>query len=316
MTYRAKTFLVQLFFSFLSWVPLRMVHAAGAALGALLAHVPNRRRNTVLVNLALCYPDLTERERVQLMRRNLIEYGRAFAETATLWTRPPAALAALVREVHGEEHLRTALESGRGVILAMPHLGSWEMVNLYCSLRYPLTTLYRAPRLGGLDRLMRAGRERLGAQLVAADASGVRALHDALARGRVVALLPDQVPQHRRSGEFAPFFGIPSLTPVLLSRLARRHDAAVIVAHAARLPAGRGFCLHFRPAPAGISGDSVEQSVALLNSAIEQQVRTLPEQYQWCYKRFRARESSRPCYYALGPARIADAQHPRAKRAA
>ena len=50
---------------------------------------------------------------------------------------------------------------------------------------------------------------------------------------------------------FAPFFGVPALTMVLLSRLARSTGATVLFAFAERLPRGGGFCLHFLEAPPG-----------------------------------------------------------------
>ncbi|QKQ25246.1 lysophospholipid acyltransferase family protein [Candidatus Reidiella endopervernicosa] len=101
------------------------------------------------------------------------------------------ALKTLV-EVEGESILNAAVERGKGIILALPHLGCWEMVGLYGADRMPMTSLYRPLRLGGLDQLVRSGRERNGATLVPTDASGIRSLYQALKRGELIAILPDQ----------------------------------------------------------------------------------------------------------------------------
>lgn len=58
-------------------------------------------------------------------RRMFKSYGRYWAEV--FWVRPrrvPAILAHSV--VEGEEHIIAARDAGRGVIVALPHLGNWE----------------------------------------------------------------------------------------------------------------------------------------------------------------------------------------------
>ena len=48
-----------------------------------------------------------------------------------------------VMDIQGEAYLQDALKLGNGVILAIPHLGNWEVIGLYCSKRHPMTSLYR-----------------------------------------------------------------------------------------------------------------------------------------------------------------------------
>ncbi len=46
-------------------LPLPLLAALGNALGAIIYGLAGRRRHIVLVNLGLCFPDLTERQRRQ-----------------------------------------------------------------------------------------------------------------------------------------------------------------------------------------------------------------------------------------------------------
>lgn len=269
-------------------LPLPLAHALGTVVGWGLILVPNQLRRIGRINVPLCFPEFAPAQQRALLRRSLIEAGKTMCEAGALWLWPRARVLALVREVSGEQHLRTALAAGRGAILATPHLGAWEIMGLYASAHYPLTSLYRPPRLAELDALVRRGRERLGAQLVPADAAGVRALYRALARGEVVGMLPDQEPG-AGNGVFAPLFGVAANTMALLSRLAIKTDAPVIFCYAERLPRGRGYHLHFVPAPAAIRHAPLEQSVRVLNETVEALVRRCPPQYQWGYKRFRTR---------------------------
>lgn len=289
--------LVKFLFRVFSALPLPLAHALGAALGWIFFVVPNKRRRTAEINLALCFPDLRASRRRRLLRRNLIELGKSFAEIGVLWTRDAETLRRLMRRVSGEDKMKQALARGKGLILALPHLGAWEAIGMWGSMNHPMTSLYRAPPMSQMGRLMRTARERFGARLVATDNTGIRALYKALERGEMVAILPDQVPSARGASVFAPFFGIPASTMVLLSRLAIKTGAPVMFGYAERLPHGRGYHLHFLPAPADINRGSLESSAAAVNAMVEQCARAAPEQYQWVYKRFRVRPAGEKAFY-------------------
>ena len=269
-------------------LPLPVAHAIGSVIGWGLIVVPNDLHRAGRINIPLCLPELTRAQQRALLRRSLIESGKTMCEAGALWLWPRARVLSLVRAVSGEEHMRAALAEGRGLILATPHLGAWEMMGLYSSAHYPLTSLYRPPRMREMDALVRGGRERLGARLVPVDAGGVRALYHTLARGKVIGMLPDQEPG-AGNGVFAPLFGVEANTMALLARLAIKTGAPVIFCYAERLARGRGYHLHFIPAPAAIRTPPVEHAVRVMNEMVESLVRRCPTQYQWGYKRFRTR---------------------------
>jgi len=289
--------LVKLLFRLFSTLPLPAAHALGAALGWILFAVPNRRRHTAAINLELCFPEMDAPARRRLLRRNLMELGKSVTEIGVLWTRDATMLRRLIRRVSGEDEVKQAMAGGKGLILALPHLGAWEMIGMWGSMNFPMTSLYRTPPMSQMGRLMRAARERFGARLVAADNTGIRALYQALERGEMVAILPDQVPAARGASVFAPFFGIPASTMVLLSRLAMKTGAPVLFGYAERLPRGRGYHLHFLPAPAEIGRGGLESSAAAVNAMVEKCARALPEQYQWVYKRYRVRPPGEKTFY-------------------
>lgn len=272
----------------LAVLPLPLAHATGTLIGGGLLIAPNQLRRVSAINVPLCWPELGAAQQRRLINASLIEAGKTMCEAGALWLWPGERTLRLVRAVSGEEHLRNALALGKGAILAVPHLGAWEMIGLYCSHHYPMTSLYRPPRLAEMDTLVRHGRERLGAKLVPADAGGVRALYQALGRGELVGMLPDQEPG-AGNGVFAPLFGVPANTMVLLSRLAIKTGAAVIFGYAERVPGGRGYHLHFFPAPPAINQAPIENSVGVMNAMVEDLIRRSPQQYQWGYKRFRTR---------------------------
>ncbi len=278
-------------------LPLPVVYVLGIVLGALFFVIPNRRRRTARTNLELCFPELSGAARARLLRRNIIEFGKSFVEIGALWKLNKKNMSRLIRRVSGEDELKRALQRGKGLIIAAPHLGAWEMVGLYCSMHYSITSLYRAPKNPQMDELIRTARERFGAHLVPADNTGIRALYKALARGEMVGILPDQVPAKNSASVFAPFFGIPASTMVLLSRLAIKTGAPVVFAYAERLPRGLTYHLHFVLAPEEINQRDIESSAAVMNRMVEKCARAAPEQYQWVYKRFRVCPAGTKAFY-------------------
>lgn len=280
----------------LACLPLSLAHAIGTVIGSFLAWVPNRLRHVTRTNIEVCRPDLSADERDVLVRHSLVETAKTVTEMGAVWHWGRDRVLGLVRTVHGESHLRAAIERGHGVILAVPHLGNWEMIGLYCSAHYPMTSLYRPPHIAGLERLVRRARERLGAHLVPTDTRGVRALYGALERGETVGILPDQEPK-QGNGVFAPFFGVPAYTMTLLARLAKRTGAAIIFTCAERLPAGHGFDLHFAAAPEDLARRSIEEITTAVNEGVEALIRPRPAQYQWSYKRLRERPEGEAGFY-------------------
>jgi KDO2-lipid IV(A) lauroyltransferase len=280
----------------LAWLPLRYAQAIGGTVGRAAGLVPNSLRRAAETNLALCFPELSAHSRGRLLAQTLTETGRTTAEMGALWLWPATRVLTLVREVPGDEVLTQALAQGKGLILACPHLGAWELAGLYCATRCKLTALYRPPRMSALDAMIRRARERSGARLVPTDAAGIRALFQALRHGDAVGILPDQDPGRER-GVFAPFFGIPTNTMTLVSRLAASTGAPVVLVYAERLPRGAGYRMQFLQAPDGIADPDPKTAAAALNHAVESCVRARPEQYQWTYKRFKTRPAGEQRYY-------------------
>jgi KDO2-lipid IV(A) lauroyltransferase len=292
-----RALLIKFFIRLYSLMPLRLAHFMGAVLARLLIWFPNKPKRICQTNISLCYPQLSSREQEELVKKILIETGKTATEIGALWLWPKQKLLNLVIKVSGEKAILEAVRQHRGVIIAAPHLGAWEMAGLYWSSQYPFTALYRPPRIKELDQFVRAARERCGSRLVPTNAQGVKALFQGIRKNEFIGILPDQDPGEE-GGVFAPLFGIQANTMTLLPRLARKSDAAVFFVFAERLPKGRGYHMHVIPAQESIFSDDLETAVAALNQGVEQCIRHCPEQYQWIYKRFKRRPQGETGFYS------------------
>ena len=271
-------------------LPLRALHWLGD-IAAWLSRVLNLRETRVARrNLEIVYPQLDALARQQLLRAVLRKTGRGALETLRFWTRSERDNLRLIDHVHGQEFFDAALASCRGLIIAAPHYGNWELLNQWLAARTPITVLYRRPEHPSGEAFLRRVRGRANVRQLPAEGAAMRGLFKALQSGGVVGILPDQQPK-AGDGVFAPFFGMDALSMTLLPRLAQRTGATVLFAVAERryTPSGARFDVHLIPAPAAIHDADLHAAVAAMNAAVQAIVERDPTQYQWTYKRYSQR---------------------------
>jgi KDO2-lipid IV(A) lauroyltransferase len=277
-------------------LPLSWLHGAGAALGWIVYWLSPAYAGRLAENLHGSGVCAGADECAALRRAAIAEAGKAVAELPAVWFGAAEAVERMVVQCEGWDVVERARARGAGVIFLTPHLGCFEISALYGAQRMPLTVLYRPPKQRWLEPLMVAGRSRWNAKVAPADLRGVRMLYRALARGEAVGLLPDQAPGVGE-GAWAQFFGRPAYTMTLVKRLQQASGAAVIMAFAERLSAGRGYRLFLEE----IATEGLDE--AALNRAVEAQVRRRPEQYLWSYNRYKVPAGAEPPPKAQGERR-------------
>ena len=266
--------------------------------GTAYAGLARSARRVVLTNISHIEDGLQQRgvtigSRDQFATDNLRATASLIPETALCWRGPANAWRALIDGVHGEEAqavLRQASnpssqKESQGVLLLSPHLGNWELLNMYLGAEFGLTVLYDPPKINALEPLIRRARQQTQSTLLPIGPAGLREMVRRLRRGAVVGMLPDQVPS-RQAGVLAEFFGKQALTINLVHRLVRRHQPRVFLVCALRKQSGQ-FDIHFDELTEALTGVSETEAATAMNQAIEQRISQAPEQYQWSYKRFK-----------------------------
>ena len=281
----------------ISFLPLGLARLLGRVVGATVTAVAARSYKVAKLNLSLCYPELTKLEIERLARQRMAHFGQALFETPGLWRRSADWLQTKIVAIEGEEHLRRALSNDRGTILLIPHQGNWEVIGLWVAKQTAMTSLYQPPKLATLGNWVKRAREKTGANLVPTNVRGVAALLKALQRGETVAILPDQQPP-TGSGDFAALFGVQALTMTLTHNLLNRSNCQALFCCALRERGG--WRLHFMPAADMIYSHDQATSLQAMNRGVESIVALAPDQYQWEYKRFRARPEGSPTIYPTG----------------
>jgi len=269
-------------------LPWSWLRAFANGLSWLWIRLNARESRVTRRNLELAYPELSDAERAVLHRNVLRSTALQAIETLRLWTQPRDRNLAGLTERHGEALYDAALAAGKGVIVAAPHYGNWELLNQWLASRGPIAIVYKAPDEEVGDAFLQLVRGGDNVQQVRAEGPAVRQLFKVLKDGGATGILPDQQPK-AGDGVFAPFFGVEALTMTLVNRLAERTGATVLYGWCERIGPGMEFALHIEATPPGVADPDPRTAASVLNAGIERIARRDPAQYQWTYKRYTLR---------------------------
>jgi KDO2-lipid IV(A) lauroyltransferase len=277
----------------LHFLPFRVLVALGNATGWLGYKLGRERRRVAQINLRLCFPQMREDQREELVRRHFMVFGRGLVERVLLWWSSAARINSLIR-IEGEENFR-ALE-GHTAILLMPHFVGMDVAGQWIAQRRDCVSMYSRQKNAYVNNLMLAKRVRFGQQAIYSRQEGLRAIIRAMRQARPFFYLPDQ-DQGVKDGAFIPFFGVPAATMTSVPRIAQMTGAKVVPVTTRLLPGGEGYVVTFYPAWENYpSGDDIADA-RRMNAFIEQRVLEMPEQYFWVHKRFKTRPEGEEKFY-------------------
>ncbi len=177
-------------------------------------------------------PDPSAADLERILGVSMRSYARYWLETFRLPKMDQAEVVARAQAgTVGAEHIDAAVEAGRGYILALPHMGNYDVAGLWLVDRYraPFTTVAERLRPESLFDRFVAYRESLGFQVVAltgGERPPTGILTEQLRAGGGVCLVADRdLSQH---GLTVDFFGAPARMPGGPAMLAAMTGAALL----------------------------------------------------------------------------------------
>ncbi|MFL3023215.1 MAG: lipid A biosynthesis acyltransferase [Methylophilaceae bacterium] len=273
--------LLHFFSFFLSKLSLNLVHIIGIFIGKVYFLFSKRSYKFLrdnMKNSKIFHHSSFE----DAVKENINELGKGIIESFYLWSNSQEQSLKLIRNVIGEKNLIHAEKRGKGIIFLTPHLGCFEITSIYYGSKKPITVMYRKARKIWMSDFMINGRKKGKVKLAPADIKGLKKVLIALKNGEAVGILPDQVAD-KGEGELANFFGRPAYTMVLISKLIKRTDAAIIMAYGERLKNGNGFNIHVEE----LKRKDIETTNDL-NKQVENFIKKNPTQYYWSYDRYKS----------------------------
>lgn len=256
-------------------LPPGLRHAAAAPGGTAWFWLSPAQRRNALDNYAAALgrePDDTEVARVA--KRAFQNYGRMLIDFLVLDSLSRNEVLERVSN-DGREHLDAALARGRGVIMAVPHMGSWDMAGSYAAaLGYSVWAVAeRFP--GSLNDAVVTTRQRFGLNVVTLGRSAVRAITEALQANGVVALLCDL---EQGPGVAVRFFGRRAIVPAGPAAFALKTGAALLPAYQYAAARGR-YHVHLDPALDWPDGETKEGLMQRVVDRFEEFIQQRPDQW-------------------------------------
>ncbi|MEO8542737.1 MAG: lipid A biosynthesis acyltransferase [Burkholderiaceae bacterium] len=268
----------------LAWLPLSWVRAMGQALGWALYLLARSRRRVVQVNLRLCFPQTTARQRAVLARQTFVFFAQAWLDRGWLWHGTSVQLerrlqlSGAVQELQGDQP----------TVIFAPHFvgldAGWTALTQ--QLPRAFTTIYSNQVDPALDQWILQGRRRFGAPRLFGRADGLKPVVQALRAGQPLYLLPD-MNITRQESVFVPFYGVSTPTLTSLSRFARLGRAKVVPV--VTVLTASGYEVRVMPAWNDFPTDDLQADAATMNRRLQTYIDEMPGQYYWVHKRFKVR---------------------------
>lgn len=282
--------------AFIARIPYRQVAFVGRLVGLLIYFADVRHRRIVRRNLSFVYPEWPAEKIREMSSRVFQNLGMTLTEICQLAFLPGEDIRKKVR-VRGEEHLLSALDGHRGVVVISGHIGNWEVVPLFWPLSFnlPMAVVAREVRPAALNRWVCRTRSRFGSQVIDKDEAMTDMIR-ALRQDKALAILVDQGTKSSL-GVQNLFFDKRVTATAGASLLAMRCRSPVLPGFCIRNGDGT-FTLHIeKPLVMKRTGDlrtDLRENTQAMTDAIEAVVRQYPEQWFWVHKRWR---KYYPCLY-------------------
>ncbi|MBZ9594893.1 phosphatidylinositol mannoside acyltransferase [Streptomyces erythrochromogenes] len=219
----------------LGWAGVKKLpEPAAVALGRRIADFAWKRRGKSVLrlesNLARVVPDAGPERLRELSRAGMRSYMRYWMESFRLPTMDPKRFSTDV-EFKDEHLLREALASGRGVVVALPHLANWDLAGAWAigHIGSPFTTVAERLKPESLYDRFVAYRESLGMEVLPhSGGAAFGTLARRLRSGGLVCLVADR--DLSASGVEVDFFGATARMPAGPALLAQQTGAVLLPA--------------------------------------------------------------------------------------
>ncbi|MDQ8039538.1 MAG: LpxL/LpxP family Kdo(2)-lipid IV(A) lauroyl/palmitoleoyl acyltransferase [Rickettsiella sp.] len=277
----------------ISKLPYKTQLTFGKYLGRGAFHLLKRFRRIASINLALCFPELSEHAQKQLLKKHFESLGMGLVESAMAWWMPYHKLAPLIH-IEGLEHLQEAIAKKQGVIILSGHFTSLDICGRLFSNIFPMYVVYREQKNKVIDTLLKRHRRFKLMQPIHRHA--VRQIIKALRKNAAIWYAADQDYGAAHS-IFLSFFNIATATITAPSRYAKQTHAQAVTLFYHRLPHGKGYQIKINPILKDFATLPTPEATISFNQLLETAIRAHPEQYLWIHRRFKTRPIGDPSFY-------------------
>ena len=269
-----------------SILPLRVLYFFADCIYGLVFYIIKYRKGVVLNNLAIAFPEKTEKERKQIAKKFYHNFLDAFIESIKFITISKRQI--LKRSTCDFETINKLSVKGYNVHIMAGHQFNWEFGNALAAmtLTVPFVGIYMPISNKVLDRIFYNFRERYGTILISATEFKNNANHPSFSKQYTFGLAADQNPGDPSNGYWMNFFDKPVPFVTGPGKGAVKNNTAVVIVGFHKIK--RGY-YHFSTKLLTENGSlfSPEALTVMYKNALEEIIRKDPSNYLWSHRRWK-----------------------------
>ena len=267
----------------------RRIHALIAwILAIIFFDIFRIRRQIILSNIAIAYPQLSLKERIRMGRASVASQGQIIIEYFLMMAYRPSWFKKYY-SFEGLEHLDEAYRQGKGVFLLTLHIGNGDFACAGLAQKgYSVNLITKKAKQGWLNDIWFGVRTRLGTRLIAHEKSNSEILK-ALKRNEAVIWVMDQY-MGPPSGIKTTFFGKETGTARGMAVFVERTQVPVIPCYNFRRADGSFHLVAEKPLLYESREDheaTILYLTQMYNDKLEEFVRKIPSQWMWIHRRWK-----------------------------
>jgi len=270
----------------LGLLPYRLLYVFSDFLRFVLYYIVGYRKKVVIQNLKSSFPDKSEKEIMEIVRKSYRNLSDIMVESFKSFTMSKKSLINRYKFINAEE-IAPFESTGRSVILAAGHHGNWEWssVSAGLQLKSQMVGLYKPLSNKYIDALIKKSRGRTNTTL-ASIYETQKTFNYYSDKGAAFMMAGDQNPGNPRKSIWVNFLGRPTAFLNGIERYAVKHDLPVVFGDARRLGRGRyeitltTLCDNPRELPKG-------EITRLYTKKLEEIIYERPENWLWSHKRWK-----------------------------
>ena len=274
------------FLYLISLLPFRVLYFISDIFYGLTYYIIGYRKNVVMDNLKIAFPEKTEKERIQIAKKFYHHFIDTFIETIKMLSITEKELRK--RFTINIDEINALYDSGQNLLIVSAHFFNWEIANAGTSLfiKYPLLTAYIPVKNKAFDKLIYNLRTRFK-NAVLIDATNFRKeVYPYLRKRFALGLVADQKPAQPRAAYWVPFFG--KLTPFVFGPEKMSKGSNTAVAYLHFYPVKRGYYnLHYQVVTTTPKNFADGMLTKRIIEITEECIRKQPAAYLWSHNRWK-----------------------------
>lgn len=269
----------------ISFLPLWIIYRISDVVAFFLCHVIRYRREVLMRNLTIAFPEKTNHEKKIIIRKFYVNFVDTFLEAIKLLSLPERVLRRRIQfDASVFEHLHA---TGKSCQVHLGHNFNWEWVNVRVTkqLPYPFLVVYMPIGSKLVDRLFKYFRQKTGSILLPATN-----MRNAILPYRntqyLLALVADQNPGRPESSYWVRFFD--KWTPFVTGpeKNARLNNIPVVFARFYKPKRGH-YVIETKLAATTPAEKPEGQLTLEYVRYLEEVIRKQPEVYLWTHNRWK-----------------------------